>query len=196
MKKTVFLLIMPVLILLNSGCATVPKPSSDVQTSAITFYFFAKDHSALTFWRKINDDGSKGKRFSVGGSSKASLFMNSGFSKPFEQTVNLEPGTYYLDSFQIVVKEGFLVSQNKHFAMRNGWDDTNKKPLYLSFTIEEGKDLILPQIEIIPVLEEGKYKSINGYTVVKFQTENQTDMDIFNFGSMVEQEEQEQPAEN
>ncbi|MCL2485213.1 MAG: hypothetical protein FWF00_03075 [Endomicrobia bacterium] len=179
MKKIV-LLMFSILIGL-SACATVPKPSKEAQSAAVTFYFSGNGLSALTFWRKINDDGSKGKRFSVGGASKASLLMNGGFKKPFEETIDLEAGTYYLDSFQISAKDGFIVSQIGHYLSRNGWDDAENKPKYLSFTVEGGKDLVLPKVEIIPVRKDKK--SI----VCRFKI-TPDDTDVFTIGTFVAEE--------
>jgi len=177
MKKVV-LLMMLILIGL-SACATAPSIPKGAKSSEVTFYFYGNDLSALTFWRKINDDGSKGKRFSVGGTSQFGLIMNSGFKKPFEENINLEAGTYFLDSFQVSTKDGFVVSQGKNYALRNGWDDDNKKPLYMSFTVEEGKDLILPRIEIIPIRSE------NGYEIVSFRLSG-GDASALTFGSLVQ----------
>ncbi|MCL2798970.1 MAG: hypothetical protein FWD54_01625 [Endomicrobia bacterium] len=183
MKKIGFFIFALALISLSS-CASAPKNNvsenvkEDVAKSVpnysnVTFYFESGGKSVLTFWRKINDDGSKGKRFSIGGASKAALFMNGGFRDPFPQTVKLKPGTYYLDSFQTA---SGIVSQKKHYLLRNGWDDKENKPLFLSFTITDNQSIVLPKVEIIPLKQ-----SDNTYRVEFKIDENK---DIFTLGTL------------
>ena len=162
-----------------AACATVPKASDDA--SEVTFYFESGGKSVLTFWKKINDNGSKGKVFSVGGNSQFGLMMNSGFKAPYAETIKLAPGTYYLDSLQVATASGFVVSQGKQYALRNGWDDADNKPLYLSFTVIDGQDLVLPKVEVIPVRQADK----KGYYVFKFVINGESG-DVFTFGSLAE----------
>jgi hypothetical protein len=170
MKKISFVLTVLFLTGLFS-CVSIPKSSEN--GSSITFYFESEGRTVLTFWRKINEDGSKGKRFSIGGGSKMALIMNSGFGKPYSQTVKLDAGTYYLDSFETVS----IVSQKAHYASRNGWDDENNKPLYMSFTISDNQNIVLPKVEIIPVRQENKKYLYN----FKMGSDNK---DIFTLGTL------------
>lgn len=130
-----------------AACAMAPKPQSE-NSAQVTFKFSGSGYSALTFWRKLNDDGTAGKRFSVGGNSRSALMLNMSFKKPFATTLTLDPGTYYLDSFQIEHASGYVVSENKHYAARNGWDQQNQRPYYLSFTVKAGEHLTLPEVDI------------------------------------------------
>jgi hypothetical protein len=125
-----------------TACAMQAKIQSD-NPASVTFSIKGKnDSNALTFWRKIDANGKKGRRFSLG-QSQAASFMNAGLPEFAPETINLDPGTYYLDSYQA----SGCVSENTHFMMRNGWDDANNKPLYMSFTVSEGQTLNLPIVE-------------------------------------------------
>lgn len=158
------------------GCAsTKPKIEQSQKNTSVTakskvsVNFYNENSSVLTFWRRIDGNVEKGKRFSLCGGSKFSLFFNLGFKKPFTDTVKLLPGTYYLDSFQIGFNP-FILSQRGHFLFRNGWDEENNKPMYLSFRVEEGKDLVLPKIEIVAIPIEnkkGEYVTKNNHLIVK-----------------------------
>lgn len=144
MKKILIFISFLVLI---SSCAMPPKPTTK-NPARVTFNFSGNGKSALTFWRKLNDDGTKGGVFSVGGSSRTALMLNTGFSYPYSETVTLDAGTYYMDSYQIATNNGFIVSQNAHYLLRNGWDKEKNKPFYLSFTIKDGENVILPRVEM------------------------------------------------
>jgi hypothetical protein len=128
-----------------------PKASSD-KASDISMYIYSQGaRSILTFWRKINDDGSKGRRFVL-------EFKGGTYKPSYLRAMKLDPGTYYLDSFQINMSEYFLVSQAVHYLMRNGWDNDNKQPKYLSFVVGENQNISLPKVEIIAIKEtETKY---------------------------------------
>ena len=138
-------------IVLVTACAMTPTPKSDYPAD-VTFQFKSyNDDSALTFWRKIESNGGKGDRFSIGGASRTALMMNMGFSSFEPVAQQLDPGTYFLDSFQasssVGGAGGFCLSESGHYMFRNGWDDANNKPLYLSFSVEEGQKLTLPMVQ-------------------------------------------------
>jgi hypothetical protein len=125
-----------------TACVMQAKIQSD-NPASVTFSMKGKnDRNALTFWRKIDSSGAKGSRFSMG-QSQAASFMNSGLPEFAPETIKLDPGTYYLDSYQ----SSGCVSEHTRFMMRNGWDDANNKPLYMSFTVSEGQTLNLPIVE-------------------------------------------------
>lgn len=65
---------------LLTSCATYSVKTPDPAT--VTMKVEHNGDSVLTFWRKINADGTKGQRFSVGGNSTFALFMNMGLKKP------------------------------------------------------------------------------------------------------------------
>lgn len=146
MKKILFCL---VTMLLVASCAMNSVKTTN--PAQVSFNFEGNGYSALTFWRKINPDGSKGSVFSVGGNSRANLMLNMGFKQPQTEIMNLDAGTYFLDSFQITDTEtgGFIVSEGKHYLFRNGWDKGKNKPHFLSFTVKEGETLTLPKVVIL-----------------------------------------------
>lgn len=172
MKK--FLCCLSVLLLISS-CAIAPRPKTE-NPAKVTFDFSGNGKSALTFWRKLNNDGSKGKVFSVGGTSKFALILNMRFNYPYAETITLDAGTYFLDSFQIVYEDGFIVSEFNPYAFRNGLDNDGK-PKYLSFEVKDGKNLVLPRVDII-VDNYGKKNQS-----VKFNFEDKKK--VFNIGSVI-----------
>jgi hypothetical protein len=145
MKKVLFL---AAVVCFLSGCGLLMRPkSSTPQASDVSLYVYSQNAvDVLTFWRQISDDGSKGRRFTIK------------FAVPYkngrERVVKLDPGVYYLDSFQIDYRGKFIVSQGGHFLTRNGWDDSQNQPKYLSFSVPENQSIVLPKIEIIPVADE------------------------------------------
>lgn len=144
---------------LLTSCATYSVKTPDPAT--VTMKVEHNGDSVLTFWRKINADGTKGQRFSVGGNSTFALFMNMGFKKAYSSTLKLDEGTYYMDSYDIDLGYGHLLSQGGIFFLRNGWDDKNSKPLYISFSVKRNQHLVLPTIDI-------EVKQENGKNLVKF----------------------------
>ncbi|PAF46892.1 hypothetical protein BKH41_08470 [Helicobacter sp. 12S02232-10] len=135
--------------------------------------------SVLTFWRKLNADGTKGQRFSVGGNSRLKLIMNTGFKKAYTETLKLDAGTYYLDSYQIDLGNSqFLISQDGAFNERNGWDDKNSKPLYVSFEVKPNQHLTLPPINI-------ELKKVGEKYLGKFHFEDKDN--IYTIGSLANQ---------
>ncbi len=141
-------------IVLLSACATIPKPTS-TNPATITMNFtsqaegFKKQKSVLTYWRKLNDDGTKGKPFAIGGANAFNRAIStSRFRKPRNEVVKLDSGTYYLDSFEIETKKHIAISQEGSYAKRNGWDNETNAPLFLSFSVADGENLTLPQVII------------------------------------------------
>lgn len=129
-----------------TACAMAPTAQS-TNPANVTFGLKDSDgESVLTFWRKIDSDGTKGGRFSVGGTSTAGLIMNTGFSNYESIEKQLDAGTYFLDSFQVNSGDKFCVSEAGHYMFRNGWDDKNNKPLFVSFNVKEGQTVKLPVI--------------------------------------------------
>ena len=129
------------------SCATKPKVVSEhSSTVVINTKSSYNDTAVLTFWRKIEADGTKGKRFSSGISQMTGI-LNMNFPKAKPDTVPLDPGTYFLDSYQVPMGGGKdCISEGVHYTARNGWDDKNNAPHYVSFTVKEGQTLNLPEI--------------------------------------------------
>jgi hypothetical protein len=145
MSKNMVLTI--VVILGLAACAGKPSVESENPANVVFRFQSENGDSVMTFWRKIESDGTKGKRFMVGVSQGRAL-MNMPFPKYSPESLRLDPGTYFLDSYQAVVsgKPGiaYCISQSGHYSSRVGWDDADKKPLYMAFSIKEGQDLTLP----------------------------------------------------
>ncbi|MDR1693925.1 MAG: hypothetical protein LBR70_01850 [Lactobacillaceae bacterium] len=156
--KKLFVLVLCVLI---SACASNLAVKSDNPAEA-TFKFKTPDNDAvLTFWRRIEPDGLKSSRFSVGVPT-ATLAMNGTFPRYYEESVQLDAGTYYLDSFQIPVSSTeFCVSQGGHYMLRNGWDDENNNPYYLSFTVKDGEKAVLPLVTMETDCETASFSDPN-----------------------------------
>lgn len=151
MKKVYLFFVILLSGIIFTSCASIPKPLTD-EPSEVSFYFKGNGASVLTFWKKLETaDGPKSKRFSVGGNSRAALMMNMSFKKPYVQKIKLDPGIYYLDSFQIVTSGGYILSQGGHYSKRNGWDEAANAPLWLSFEVKPNKDIVLPEVEIVPI---------------------------------------------
>ncbi|MFC1659685.1 hypothetical protein ACFL0U_03910 [Pseudomonadota bacterium] len=158
MKKLLYLIILSCFL---SSCASY-KPQTQEGVD-VTFYFEGNGKSALTFWRRIDENGKVGKRFAVGGNEGFALFFNSGFRYPYSTTLKLDPGTYYLDSYQVVYDNGFVVSEGGHYMTRNGWDKENNKPIFLSFKVKKGsKSVTLPMVNI-EVQNTGNNKAIGKF---------------------------------
>ena len=135
-------------LFLVSCSQSVPTPQTE-NTASVRINVASTDgKSALTFWRSIDAQGNKGKRFSIGGASSFGLLSNSNFKKAQYETLELDAGIYYLDSFQIQEGKRFIVSEQKHYTARNGWDDKANKPFFLAFSVKEGENLELPPIVI------------------------------------------------
>lgn len=136
--------------LIVGACAMQPGLNCE-NPASVTFNFQSENNkNAMTFWRKIESDGTKGSRFMLG-QSTGSAFMNMNFPEYYPETRDIDPGTYYLDSYQVAVSSkpgiAYCVSQGGHYMTRNGWDDENNQPLYISFTVSEGEQLNLPMVK-------------------------------------------------
>jgi hypothetical protein len=128
------------------GCAMKPTVTENSQPVVFQFKSSYKNLNVITFFRKIEADGTKGDRFMIG-QSQANALMNMPVGAFAPETVLLEPGTYYLDSFQVSVDDStFCVSEKGHYSQRNGWDDAANQPLFLSFTVKHGESLVLPEV--------------------------------------------------
>ena len=147
-----------VLAMILNSCAMPPKPiSANPATLSVNFYSEVvskkglKQISALTYWRKLNPDGTKGKPFALGGANELWRILDtSNFKKAKTQSVTLDSGVYYLDSFEFVDSndKNIIVSQKGFYTKRNGWDDKKNMPLFFSITLESGQNLTLPPIQI------------------------------------------------
>jgi hypothetical protein len=132
------------------GCAMQPAIKSD-NPANITMRFKSENNkSVMTFWREMKADGTKGSRFMVG-VDRGTALMNMNFAGYAPNVVQLDPGAYFLDSYQAPVSSkpgvAYCVSQGGHYMTRNGWDDENKRPVYMSFIVKENQNLTLPMVQ-------------------------------------------------
>ncbi len=158
LKNLFCLCIMLLAMFVFSGCA--PKVRSD-NPATVTFQFENEGNNVLTFWRKM-ENGQKSSAFPVGVSGMALAFNSSSFSTFEPYTMQLDPGIYYLDSFQVNLGK-IYVSQAGHFSTRNGWDDTANSPKYLAIKVSQGQVLTLPRVRI--VIDSKDKKAAIGYFV-------------------------------
>ncbi|WP_428897614.1 hypothetical protein Dip518_001405 [Parelusimicrobium proximum] len=150
MKKVIVMI--AVVVVFAAACATVKTTSS--APAQVSFNFYNSDNTVLTFWKKMNADGTVTGPFAVGVSQRA-LLMNSAFPKAGVTTIDLDPGYYFMDSFQVNFGSTFFVSEKKRYTSRNGWDASANKPKYLGFRVKEGEKVVLPKVEVIPGAEGG-----------------------------------------
>ena len=154
------LIFVAVLIAGLGACATLPKPTTSTPIS-VTINFAgvfsdladesATTKSALTYWRKINEDGSFGDRFAIGGANAFNRAINTTrFRKVRDEVVTLDSGEYFLDSFELESSKSIAISQESDYTKRDGWDHTSNAPKYLLLSLR--KPITLPKF-IIEVLE-------------------------------------------
>ena len=154
------LIFVAVLIAGLGACATLPKPTTSTPIS-VTINFAgvfsdladesATTKSALTYWRKINEDGSFGDRFAIGGANAFNRAINTTrFRKVRDEVVTLDSGEYFLDSFELESSKSIAISQEGDYTKRDGWDHTSNAPKYLLLSLR--KPITLPKF-IIEVLE-------------------------------------------
>ena len=148
------------LCLLAAGC--VSNRVTSANPASVTFRFRTdSNYAVLSFWRRIDPaTGEKGSRFAVGQSAMSGI-MNVARTVYSPWKEKLDPGTYYLDSFQFPVgSDKIYVSQGGHYMLRNGWDDKAGAPLYLSFSVREGQTLELPDVTVSSDKSESEPKAL------------------------------------
>lgn len=153
--QTLWLLVLTMIL---GSCAMPPKPNSaNPATLSINFYSEIKNKkntkqiSALTYWRKLNPDGTKSEPFALGGANAFWRALNtSSFKKAKLERITLDSGVYYLDSFEFIdpSNKNIIISQKGSYTERNGWDDKKNMPLFFSIVLKSGQNLTLPPIQI------------------------------------------------
>lgn len=146
------------------SCAMVPKPMGENPATitwnfAGSFYDTARDRlmtkSALTYWRKINEDGSFGDRFAIGGANAFNRAINTArFRKVRDEVVVLDSGEYFLDSFELETPRSIAQSQPGDYTKRDGWDHQANAPRFLSLKVAPGAQVVLPKF-IFKVVQSG-----------------------------------------
>ncbi|WP_281746610.1 hypothetical protein [Helicobacter suis] len=129
-------------ILLLFGCT--PKPSH--VASLVTFDIGYQGTAVKTYWRKLGEKNSK--EFVLGGNNLFFLLWRDTFRKAKIESRLLEPGTYYLASFEVQVGNRLLKSQTTLPRWRTGWDFNHNRPLFLAFKVKSNTPLKLPPVEL------------------------------------------------
>ncbi|WP_163555488.1 hypothetical protein [Helicobacter suis] len=129
-------------ILLLFGCA--PKPSH--VASLVTFDIGYQGTAVKTYWRKLGEKNSK--EFVLGSNNWFFLLWRDTFKKAKIESRFLEPGTYYLASFEVQVGNRLLKSQTTLPRWRTGWDFDHNRPLFLAFKVKANTPLKLPPVEL------------------------------------------------
>lgn len=142
------------------ACARVPKPTTEtpirLTINVAGVFSDLTDESttiksALTYWRKRNDDGSFGDHFAIGGANAFNRAINTTrFRKVRDEVVALDAGEYVLDSFELQAPKSIAISQDGDYTKRDGWDHTSNTPKYLLLSLQ--KPVVLPRF-IIEVLD-------------------------------------------
>ncbi len=125
-------------------CACVPKPSS--LASPVTFDIAYQGSAVKTYWRKLGDKNSK--MLVLGSNNWFFSLWRDTFKKAKLDTRMLEPGIYYLSSFEVQVGDRLLKSQTTLPRWRGGWDSVHNRPLFLAFQVKPHTPLKLPPIEL------------------------------------------------
>ncbi|CRF41354.1 hypothetical protein [Helicobacter ailurogastricus] len=132
------------LLLVLSLGACVPKPSANA--SLVTFDIAHQGGVVKTYWRKLGDKPSK--EFALGSNNWVLLIFKDPYKKAKIEQRYLEPGIYYLASFELQVGDRLLKSQGTLPRWRTGWDKAHNKPLFLAFKVKPHTPLKLPPIEL------------------------------------------------
>ncbi|WP_104761732.1 hypothetical protein [Helicobacter cetorum] len=147
-------------------------------TSLVSIFIAHQGQSVRTYWRKIdrevvakhntllkekglfNSDPYKsaeklklkdprGRLFALGGNNFFMLLWKNSYSKAKVQTIKLEPGFYYLDSFSIHTEKNIIQSAPGYPSLRNGYDFKNNQPFFLAFEVKPNqKNITLPSVEL------------------------------------------------
>ena len=167
------------------SCAMVPKPVSEnpatiVWNFAGSFYDTARDRlmtkSALTYWRKINEDGSFGDRFAIGGANAFNRAINTTrFRKVRDEVVVLDSGEYFLDSFELEAPRSIAQSQPGDYTERDGWDHGANAPRFLSLKVAPGARAALPKLVFKVVQNGDKTSYTQEIKILICSLENQKD---------------------
>lgn len=149
-----------------------------------------KDYDGVnTIWRKINDDGTVGKKITL---TYAQLI------KRGPTRVALEPGTYFIDGLRYVAEKknsrgmeslAYVGAFTKLYSNeQKGWDFTKKQPRWFKFTVKAGQEIKIPEISIHGYCKSGSDTCDGDDFVVKMVTkgqENKQPKDYYSFGSEV-----------
>ncbi|WP_120945211.1 MULTISPECIES: hypothetical protein [Helicobacter] len=128
--------------ILFGACAHPPSKLA----SPVSFDIAYQGSAVKTYWRRLGDKNSK--MLVLGSNNWFFLLWRDTFSQARPATRMLEPGTYYLSSFEVQVGDRLLKSQTTLPRWRGGWDYQHNRPLFLAFQVKPHTPLTLPPIEL------------------------------------------------
>ncbi|WP_235852578.1 hypothetical protein [Helicobacter vulpis] len=131
-----------VLGFLLGACARPPSKLA----SPVRFEIAYQGSAVKTYWRRLGDKNSK--MLVLGSNPWFFLLWRDTFRTAKPTTRMLEPGTYYLSSFEVQVGDRLLKSQTTLPRWRGGWDHQHNRPLFLAFQVKPHTPLKLPPIEL------------------------------------------------
>ena len=161
-------------------CVGFWNPATIVWNFAGSFYDTARDRlmtkSVLTYWRKINEDGSFGDRFAIGGANAFNRAINTArFRKVRDEVVVLDSGEYFLDSFELEAPRSIAQSQPGDYTERDGWDHGANAPRFLSLKVAPGARVVLPKLVFKVVQNGDKTSYTQEIKILICSLENQKD---------------------
>ncbi|WP_104706889.1 hypothetical protein [Helicobacter bizzozeronii] len=144
-------------------CACAPKHSS--LASQVSFDIGYQGGVVKTYWRRLGDKPSK--EFVLGSNNWFFLLWRDTYKQARIATRTLEPGIYYLASFEVQVGDRLLKSQTTLPQWRTGWDFAKNEPLFLAFELKPNTPLKLPPVElsIQHILRDKKHGIKESYKV-------------------------------
>ncbi|WP_418904561.1 hypothetical protein [Helicobacter cetorum] len=108
-----------------------------------------KEKGLLKSASKLKLKDPRGHLIALGGNNFFMLLWKNSYSKAKVQTLKLEPGFYYLDSFSIHTSKDIIQSAPGYPTLRNGYDFKNNQPFFLAFEIKSNqKNITLPSVEL------------------------------------------------
>ncbi|WP_033602523.1 hypothetical protein [Helicobacter pylori] len=149
------------LALLLASCL----PPKGHHSGLVGIYIAHQGQSVRTYWRKVDREviakhnelleknpkiklkDPRGPLFMLGSNRFMLLWKNS-YPLAKVQSIKLEPGFYYLDSFSVETQKGILQSAPGYSYTKNGYDFKNNRPFFLAFEVKPDHRIILPSVEL------------------------------------------------
>ena len=131
------------MVIIVTACSSNPVPTTS-NPAEVTFRMkSANNRVVYSVWRKVNAPADA-QAIHVGVSP---LGGQLNFSYPDFQpiTLKLDPGTYFLHSYRAQFV-GSTFNSTSYCSGNDGWD--NGKPVFMSFTVQAGDRLTLPEVTI------------------------------------------------
>ncbi|WP_104744775.1 hypothetical protein [Helicobacter acinonychis] len=140
-------------------------PPKGHYSSLVDIYIAHQGQSVRTYWRKVDREvvakhnelleknpkiklkDPRGHLFMLGSNRFMLLWKNS-YPLAKVQSIKLEPGFYYLDSFSVETKKGIIQSAPGYSYTKNGYDFKNNRPFFLAFEVKPDNKIVLPSVEL------------------------------------------------